>query len=97
MIVLMFLTFKLVACQIADPIEAIDVNLHQSRDYADAFLTVEELVNSRGYKFESHQTTTADDYYLTLHRVINPLRVVRGRPVLLVHGTLDSSVEWLSE
>ena len=72
---------------------------HQFRwlsNITDRFLTIEKLIESRGYQCEQHRTLTMDGYILTLHRVINPRLANTIKPaVILQHGTLDSSITWL--
>ncbi|XP_077494463.1 lipase member K-like [Amblyomma americanum] len=57
-----------------------------------------ELVRSKGYPAEEHETTTADGYILSLQRVPRgrvPVARAPAPPVLLVHGLLSSAVEWV--
>lgn len=44
------------------------------------------------YVLESHTVTTEDGYILTLHRIPGPSKSV---PVLLQHGLLGCSEQWL--
>ncbi|XP_077529587.1 lipase member K-like [Haemaphysalis longicornis] len=68
---------------------------------ADAFRNPAELIRSRGYVAEEHETITQDGYILSLQRIpfgrqaplFTPF--VRKPPVLLVHGLLSSAVEWV--
>jgi lysosomal acid lipase/cholesteryl ester hydrolase len=54
-----------------------------------------ELVRSRGYVCEEHFLKTTDGYILGLHRIVNPMMKERGRPVLLWHGLLSSSRDFI--
>lgn len=62
----------------------------------DQFLDPMQLIESRGYVAESHEVTTLDGYILTLFRIVNPL-ITSGerKPVLLQHGLLSSSIDFL--
>uniref|UniRef100_T1JXX3 Lipase n=1 Tax=Tetranychus urticae TaxID=32264 RepID=T1JXX3_TETUR len=53
-----------------------------------------ELIESRGFIAQVHTVTTEDNYQLTVHRIVNPL-CSKGEPVLLQHGLLSSSVDFL--
>ncbi|XP_044254321.1 lipase 3-like [Tribolium madens] len=67
--------------------------------HPDAGLDIIELVQKYGYPIESHQVQTEDGYLLTLHRIPrglnNTLETTRP-PVLLMHGLLSSSVDWVN-
>ncbi|XP_049881144.1 lipase 3-like [Pectinophora gossypiella] len=56
----------------------------------DAYLNISQLVNKYGYDFEEHFVTTQDGYILALHRIPG-----KGLPVLLVHGILLSSDDFV--
>ncbi|KPJ06382.1 Lipase 3 [Papilio machaon] len=57
-----------------------------------------DLVNIHGYKAEIHTVVTPDGYLLTLHR-IKPKSKFTGRnnnkTVILLHGLLGSSIDWI--
>lgn len=56
---------------------------------SDENRSVEEIVISRGFRFEDHEVRTADGYLLHMFRVMNPHVADRSRirkPVLLMHG-----------
>ena len=61
----------------------------------DFGVDVPHLVNSRGFKLEVHYVTTPDGYILALHRLVNPLVRKVGRPVMLQHGLVCTSREFL--
>ena len=50
-----------------------------------------QLIENRGYKAEVHHVTTEDGYIVELHRIPH----ASGEPVLLQHGLLGSSADWL--
>lgn len=50
-----------------------------------------EIIASNGYKPEAHWVLTEDGYKLAVHRVANPGR----KAVLLQHGLLSSSADWV--
>lgn len=49
------------------------------------------MAQEKGVNVSRHEVHTEDGYRLAVHRVGNP----RGTPVLLVHGLLASSDQWL--
>ncbi|XP_063239096.1 lipase 3-like [Bacillus rossius redtenbacheri] len=63
----------------------------------EAYLTVPELVASRGYPSESHDVVTEDGYILTMHRIPHGRHgpSVDRPPVLVQHGILCSSACWV--
>ena len=65
----------------------------------DVKRTIEEIVISKGFKFESHFVKTEDGYTLALFRIPGGKKCENGSllpPVLLQHGVFDSSDGWLS-
>lgn len=50
-----------------------------------------KLIGDNGYAYETHHVTTVDGYILELHRIPS----TGGRPVILMHGLLDSSAAWV--
>lgn len=57
-----------------------------------------EIINGYGYPYEEHKVTTEDGYILTLHRIPYgkncDFNSTKG-PVLLQHGLLSSSADWV--
>ncbi|KAG8279780.1 hypothetical protein J6590_097309 [Homalodisca vitripennis] len=49
------------------------------------------MAQEKGVNISRHEVRTTDGYWLTLHRVGDS----KGTPVLLVHGLLASSDQWL--
>ncbi|KAI1282160.1 Lipase member M [Halotydeus destructor] len=57
---------------------------------------VPQIIESRGFIAESHYVTTEDGYILTVHRIVNPdFRGQELKPVLMQHGLLASSVDFI--
>jgi lysosomal acid lipase/cholesteryl ester hydrolase len=57
-----------------------------------------ELIAKYGYPAESHTVQTDDGYLLTLHRIPHRKNEARGGvrpPILLQHGLLSSSADWV--
>ena len=55
-----------------------------------------QLIESRGFKAETHFITTYDGYILALHRIINPDDVNSTRKVVVLqHGLLASSADFI--
>lgn len=61
----------------------------------DQFADVDTLVRSRGFLFEEHFLTTPDRYILAVHRIRHPHLRRYQRPVILQHGILCTSREFL--
>ena len=60
--------------------------------------TIEEIINSKGFKCEKHEVKTEDGYILTLFRIPGDKKCDDGSklpPVLLQHGVFDSSDGWV--
>ncbi|KAJ3658402.1 hypothetical protein Zmor_010141 [Zophobas morio] len=68
-------------------------NLHP-----DTGLNIIQLATKYGYPIESHDVETDDGYILTLHRIPHGIKNVSTMkyPVLLMHGLLSSSVDWVN-
>ncbi|XP_071558741.1 lipase 3-like [Temnothorax nylanderi] len=63
----------------------------------DPNLLVEDKVRQSGYPFELHHVTTKDGYILAVHRIPNRSNktIENHRVVLIMHGLLGCSVDWL--
>ncbi|KYM76202.1 Lysosomal acid lipase/cholesteryl ester hydrolase [Atta colombica] len=57
----------------------------------DASLNTVQMIRKAGYPAEAHVVQTQDGYLLTLHRIPNN----KYQPVLLQHGLLCSSADWV--
>ncbi|KAG5881587.1 hypothetical protein JTB14_034807 [Gonioctena quinquepunctata] len=79
--------------------------LNATRDispHPDAGKDVYELLRTYGYKVETHWITTEDGYELRMHRIphgindtTNEVHKSTKPAVLLMHGLLSSSADWL--
>ncbi|KAF6201975.1 hypothetical protein GE061_004371 [Apolygus lucorum] len=60
------------------------------------FLNTQQLIEREGYDVETHDVTTEDGYILPLTRMV-PKDVLPGPrpPVLLVHGVMATSDQWV--
>ncbi|KOB56528.1 Acidic lipase [Operophtera brumata] len=58
-------------------------------------LATPQLAQWHRRKMESHFVKTIDGYVLTLHRIQNYLSSLNNRTVLLHHGLLGSSTDWI--
>lgn len=58
-----------------------------------------EYVSYFEYPIETHKVVTTDGYILTLHRIPHPKRVnqvhATNPPVLLMHGLISTSFDWV--
>lgn len=59
-----------------------------------------QLIASHGFEVETHTVCTADDYVLTLHRILPKLvnktrRTDKSKVALLHHGLFGSSDDWI--
>ncbi len=56
------------------------------------------MIESRGFRCESHSVTTEDGYILRLFRIINPHVIqnqIKSNPIILWHGVAVTSDSWL--
>lgn len=51
-----------------------------------------QIIRKEGYPSEAHVVSTEDGYLLTLHRIPGKFN---SHPVLLQHGLLGSSTDWV--
>nr|CAD7577877.1 unnamed protein product [Timema californicum] len=58
-------------------------------------LCIVELIQKYGYQAEIHHVTSPDGYVTTLHRLPPRGRITRSTPILLQHGLLGSSADWV--
>ncbi|KAL7291979.1 hypothetical protein TKK_0014266 [Trichogramma kaykai] len=73
-------------------------NFSEMMDHPDVFLDTAQLICKHGYLAESHQVETADGYLLTVHRIPGHDSEIsfNGKPVVLLqHGLLGSSADWV--
>uniref|UniRef100_A0A182UQD6 AB hydrolase-1 domain-containing protein n=2 Tax=Anopheles merus TaxID=30066 RepID=A0A182UQD6_ANOME len=71
-----------------------DIGSFFAIDIGDGALSTSELITKYGYPVESHEATGADGYIISLTRI--PPRTQRHpRPLLLVHGLLASSADYV--
>jgi lysosomal acid lipase/cholesteryl ester hydrolase len=61
----------------------------------DLDIRTPELIRSRGFLCEEHFVETEDGYILGIHRIVNPRIESAGRSILLWHGTMSSSRDFL--
>ncbi|XP_072762502.1 lipase 3-like [Anoplolepis gracilipes] len=64
----------------------------KAKNNSDVILDTLEMIRKAGYPAESHVVTTKDGYLLTLHRIPGDNASV---PVLLQHGLLCTSADWV--
>ncbi|XP_067204979.1 gastric triacylglycerol lipase-like [Linepithema humile] len=73
-------------------IAQINIKLNNAKCDPDANLNTLQMIKKAGYPAEAHIVLTEDGYLLTLHRI--PGR--KNSPsVLLQHGLLSSSIDWI--
>ncbi|XP_031767964.2 lipase 3-like [Galleria mellonella] len=72
-------------------IESIYEKYINASNTEDKNLNITQLLNKYGYPVEQHEVTTSDGYILTMFRIPN-----NGPPVLLMHGALSSSDDFLT-
>ncbi|XP_058056011.1 lipase 3-like [Anopheles bellator] len=78
------------------PALATDVSSYFAIDVDDGALQTPELIRKYGYGVESHEATSADGYVVSLTRIPpKQQRTVHRYPILLVHGLLGSSADYL--
>ncbi|CAG4929747.1 unnamed protein product [Parnassius apollo] len=64
-----------------------------------SYMSTPQLITLHGRRVESHIVLTEDGYFLTLHRVMTPhvqsVSELGNKTVLLHHGLLGSSADWI--
>ncbi|XP_054167643.1 lysosomal acid lipase/cholesteryl ester hydrolase-like [Oppia nitens] len=67
--------------------------------HLDTVRNTVEVIESRGFKCQTHYVESGDGYIIAVHRVVNPYVKDRDRtqlkPVLLQHGFQSSSKGWV--
>ncbi|XP_046430772.1 lipase 3-like isoform X1 [Neodiprion fabricii] len=66
--------------------------------HPDVHLSTPELIEKYGYHSESHEVETEDGYILTVHRITGGAKhpPSPGKPVVILqHGVLSSSADWV--
>uniref|UniRef100_A0A182W0D0 Lipase 3 n=1 Tax=Anopheles minimus TaxID=112268 RepID=A0A182W0D0_9DIPT len=67
-----------------------------STEEIDGTLTTMELINKYGYRAQAYTVTTSDGYRLGVHRLARKEGPdPKLLPILLVHGLLGSSADWV--
>ncbi|KAI4495300.1 hypothetical protein M0804_001501 [Polistes exclamans] len=66
------------------------LNNESYNPYVD--LNTPEIIQKEGYPSEAHTISTEDGYLLTLHRISGKFK---SHPILLQHGLLASSTDWV--
>ncbi|CAH0397142.1 unnamed protein product [Chilo suppressalis] len=82
-----------------DVIAPAEVDYTCSTDDPTIHMSTPQLIAMNGYPAESHTVVTEDGYLLTLHRIPfskkSAKKVVPRKTVLLHHGLLGSSADWI--
>lgn len=74
----------------------IDPDLPLEVGQPDTYMDACEMIKFRDYECEEHHVITKDYYVLTMHRIVAPnTEKSNTRPVLIQHGLLGSSVDFL--
>ena len=63
----------------------------------DLHFTTDQMIRFRGFECETHYVTTSDCYVLAMHRIVVPANEPpdKYRPVLIQHGLLGSSADFV--
>ncbi|KAI1304655.1 Lysosomal acid lipase/cholesteryl ester hydrolase [Halotydeus destructor] len=62
----------------------------------DTFRDTMALITSRGFLAEDHRVITEDNYVITMHRIVSPFPAnSKRKPVLIVHGLMDTSADFV--
>lgn len=69
--------------------------LLSSKTHNESDDDVLELINSAGYKGESHLVETQDGYILKVHRIVPKKPNTLKKPVFLMHGLLAASADFV--
>lgn len=85
--------------KIFDTIAPEQIEIQCADDDPDVHMTTPQLLARNGYTAESHTIVTDDGYILTVHRIPFPKnfthKVSPRKTVLLHHGLLGSSADWV--
>lgn len=57
-------------------------------------MSIKEIVENEGFKFQEHKVTTKDGYILKIHRVSMDFDTIKP-PVFLQHGMISSSENFM--
>ncbi|KAL0116943.1 hypothetical protein PUN28_010077 [Cardiocondyla obscurior] len=73
------------------------LRIHSSNERYVSHKWSENMIKQSGYPFELHHATTRDGYILALHRIPNRFdkTTENRRVVLIMHGLLGSSADWI--
>ncbi|KYQ54206.1 Lipase 3 [Trachymyrmex zeteki] len=73
-----------------------DVFSNMSKTNQDeVHMTTPELIEAHGYVAETHQICTEDGYYLTVHQISGCYISSSRLPVIINHGLVSSSADWV--
>ena len=64
-------------------------------DDPDFDATPQQLILSRGFEYQRHDIKTADGYILRTDRIVNPYRTSAKPPVVLMHGFIATSRDFI--
>lgn len=82
-----------------DTIAPENIEYRCTEDDPDVHMTTPQLLASNGYTAEAHTIVTDDGYILTVHRIPFPKnssqKISPRKTVLLHHGLLGSSADWV--
>ena len=71
--------------------------VHFLKSDPDEGLTIPQIIESRGFKFQMHTVTTKDGYLLNHYRIVNPKIGIRfKRPVVLAHAVPVSGSQFIA-
>ncbi|KAF0762949.1 lipase 3-like [Aphis craccivora] len=81
-----------------DSITVYIISIKSTNSKFTHFLTIVEIIQNNGYDVEIHNVITADGYILELHRIPRSKRgqePTRNHPILIHHGILGTSADWV--
>ncbi|XP_075976480.1 lipase 3-like [Anticarsia gemmatalis] len=67
----------------------------QFKSHRKILMNATQIIKDDGYKSEEHDVLTDDGYMLTLHRILPNSKITFKQTVVLHHGLLGSSEDWL--
>ncbi|XP_068022306.1 lipase member M-like isoform X2 [Melanerpes formicivorus] len=76
-----------------------DTSHHRKTHNPECFMNVSEIIRYHGYPSEEYEVTTEDGYILGIFRIPagrNSQNTGKKPAVLLHHGTLGDSIQWIS-
>lgn len=78
-----------------------------NKNQVECDYTLEQIIQSKSYLFQTHYVETKDNYILKVFRILplsknstiesyDPSNIAKSHPVFLMHGLIDSADSWFA-